>query len=110
MTRKGYLEKQRNLPSFLKDFHDQKDFFKTIDEWLDKKENDLDNISWIQAHIYTIDNFLWFMGMHGYTLQKSRAKIEFHDIYETLDEFNKKRLEKSASFLKNIMNSNKANP
>ena len=33
-----------------------------------------------EAHIYTIDVFLWFMAMHGYTLQRSRARVDFEDL------------------------------
>ena len=35
--------------------------------------------TWTMAHIYVIDFFLWYMAKCGYTLQKSRAKIDFID-------------------------------
>ena len=75
------------LPPFLRDFHNQKDLFK----WLfwniaevrkkdPRKVRDLESMNWVAAHIFTIDWFLWLMAKHGYTLQRSRAPVDFDDI------------------------------
>jgi hypothetical protein len=83
MDIKEYLASNRWLPWFMRDFHDQKDLFKTIEQkWPNAKEMD---ISWVLAHVYVVDRFLKFMAFHGYTLQKSRAKgVQFGDIHWTL--------------------------
>lgn len=87
MNRQEYCRKGNHLPEFIKDFHDQKDLFKTIQKWADGQNsfNDLSN-SWVENQIFTIDYFLWCMALHGYKLQKIKSKeIEFLNI-ETIKE------------------------
>lgn len=73
------------LPDFLKDFHDQKDVFKTIHQTIDVEDNTgAREVSWVAGHCYVIDVFLWFMAKHGYTLQRSRANVKFADLNLTL--------------------------
>lgn len=79
-------------PDFLEDFHDQKDFFKSLYEVM--KPDHMGYPEWVKAHCFTIDLLLPFLAMHGYTLQKSRSKKEFHDIHETIEEFKRKRSER----------------
>ena len=45
------------------------------------------------AHTYVIDLFLWFMALHGYTLQRSRAKEEFYDLDGFLGKFDREQLD-----------------
>jgi hypothetical protein len=61
----------RYLPRELRDFHDQKDLFKTIEHVSGVGKQ---KISWIDAHIFTIDIFLWFMARRGYLLKKTSSK------------------------------------
>jgi hypothetical protein len=69
------------LPEFLKDFHDQKDFFKSLHHLYQDSEGAEDRPNWREGHIYTIDWLLWFMASRGYTLQKCRRKnITFKDL------------------------------
>ncbi len=85
MDLKTYMNNGENLPEFIKDFHDQKDLFKAIyAQWA--KENDiLERVNWVDAQIFTIDVLLWWMGLHGYKLQKIRKKgLEFSDPIETI--------------------------
>lgn len=71
---KKWLDSGEYLPSFLRDFHDAKDFFKTL------------HINWVSGQCYVIDIFLWWVAKHGYTLQASRKKgIEFQDINESIE-------------------------
>lgn len=70
-----YVESGEHLPHFMRDFHDQKELFKSIHEAYRLEPTSMPN--WTQAHIYTVDWFLWYMGQRGYTLQKSRAKVKF---------------------------------
>lgn len=103
MTPIEYTQQRRNLPDFLKDFHDQKDVFKTIqDLYGDHPSNDslrkLPN-SWADNHIYVIDFFLWFLGQHGWKLQRDRSNVEFYDIHATLKEFSERRSKKFAQIL-----------
>ena len=76
-----WRDDQKHLPEFMRDFHDCKDLFKAIDQYIVCEPGHLaGDVSWIEAHCYTIDVFLWFMAEHGYTLQKSRAKQSFSDL------------------------------
>ena len=97
MTPKEFVDKKNKsgqalyLPPFMRDFHAQKELFKDIQRFVEnKKKSDknytyLDGVSWVAAHVYVVDFFLWFMAQHGYTLQKCRRKdVEFHDIDEEL--------------------------
>lgn len=116
MYTQDFLESGQYLPEFMRDFHDQKLFFKYMDEVVGNAKEKADSIgkmqleglpNWCAAQIYTIDFFLWVMARHGYTLQKSRKHIkDFDDIEkdmssyqrhldkkhgEELREYNKKR-------------------
>ena len=78
-----WLKKEDYLPEFFKDFHDQKDIFKLLDRIVvsRNKSDHYDLPNWIDAHIYTIDIFLWCMAFYGYKLQKIRTKdIVFGDL------------------------------
>jgi hypothetical protein len=93
--RKVWLKSGEYLPDFMRDFHDQKDLFKSLHAQyrLDEPKDHRDPINWIQAHIYTVDKFLWFMAEHGYTLQRSRKHVSFCDISATLAHHEKLRME-----------------
>lgn len=73
-----WLRSGKHLPEPMRDFHDQKNLFKSM-HFLQQKSDGADkNPNWIQGHIYIIDFFLWFMASRGYTLQKTRKKgVEF---------------------------------
>jgi hypothetical protein len=89
-------------PTPLKDFHDQKDLFKYLFDLIPYDDQQgLDKISWVQAQIFTIDKFLPFMAMHGYTLQKARHKLNFYNIYKTIDEFKEKTAKMFSEMLSN---------
>lgn len=82
-----WRESGEYLPEFMRDFHDQKDLFKALQDVVDRsnaKNGDHRslNASWSEYHIYTVDIFLWVMAGHGYTLQRARRKFAFRDIYE----------------------------
>jgi hypothetical protein len=76
---KAWMEKGGYLPQFMRDFHDQKDVFKTIHEIINQNEA-ANKIGWVDGQIYTIDVFLWFMARRGYTLQRCRKDLPFQDI------------------------------
>lgn len=99
-----WKEKLEYLPTFMRDFHDSKNLFKTIqDNIIIEEGHPAKKISFVEAHCYTIDVFLWFMANHGYTLQKTKKRLEFADIQETLKYFENQRKEKSSQVLKNIL-------
>lgn len=99
MDYQQYNQEQKNLPDFMKDFHDQKDLFKCIQDWAARRETfkDLPN-SWADNHVFVIDYFLWFMSIHGYKLQKIKSDIDFCDIHKTVSDFTDKRV-KSLSLI-----------
>lgn len=89
---KQWRDDQKHLPKLMRDFHNCKDIFKTISEYIVCEEgHPASEINWRQAHCYTIDVFLWFMAEHGYTLQRSRSRHEFSDLRDRIREFNKNR-------------------
>lgn len=73
----------KHLPNVMKDFHDQKDIFKAVHAMASTHEV-VKDVNWINAHMYTLDCFLWFMARHGYTLQKSRANVDFDELQDTI--------------------------
>jgi hypothetical protein len=75
----GWLESGEYLPRPLRDFHDQKDFFKAMHQLYQDNESAIRVPNWVNGQIYTIDWFLWMMASRGYTLQKSRKKLEFQE-------------------------------
>lgn len=80
-----WRDEGKHLPEFLRDFHDQKNFFKFLHETLTVDENELTkDINWMQGHAYLIDCVLWKLARYGYTLQKSRAKQNFEDLDEVI--------------------------
>lgn len=99
-----YLESGMYLPPFMRDFHDQKDVFKFLDDVKERsiKKNGgshMAGMSWVDSHIYTIDIFLWVMARHGYTLQRSRKKLPFSDIEQTIEVENDRRRKEMAEAL-----------
>ena len=72
-----WLTSGEYLPHFMRDFHDQKDVFKTMHNTI---LNANENGNPRDGHIYVVDTFLWYMARCGYTLQKSRKDIPFKDM------------------------------
>ena len=74
-----WLDSDEYLPTFMRDFHDQKDLFKYMHSAY-RGQADVGTHNWIDGHTYVIDWFLWFMASRGYTLQKSRKKLDFEQL------------------------------
>lgn len=90
-----WLQSGEYLPAFMRDFHDQKDLFKAIDEVVERGRakalagqglDHLEGVTWVNAHVYTVDFFLWCLARRGWTLQRSRKRLQFADIYEFTSE------------------------
>lgn len=94
-----WLESGEYLPEILRDFHDQKDTFKAIHQIVDGNET-VQKITWVDAQIYTIDVFLWFMARRGYQLQRSKQPFEFIDFDKTIESAKKERDQAFISLLK----------
>lgn len=111
---KEWLDKQEFLPPELRDHHAQKDVFKRVQQMVEAKRSsesasvyDRDLPNWISAHIYTVDFFLWFMAMHGYTLQRARTrKLVFYDLAATIAAFK----EEQTQALRRMMSENVVAP
>lgn len=81
-----FMDSGKYLPPPLRDFHDMKDTFKALHETVSVKDNDYCKaIGWVAGQCYVIDIFLWWMALHGYTLQRSRKALPFYDLSETVD-------------------------
>lgn len=86
------------LPEPLRDFHDQKDVFKTIDG-LVRPPAGFNRPTWIDAQVYVIDTFLFFMARRGYTLQRSRVRLQFRSLGIDVREFmGRQRADEAALF------------
>lgn len=93
------------LPEFMRDFHDQKDLFKALQDVVERANAKHGghrslNAAWSEYHVYTVDIFLWVLAAHGYTLQRSRRKFGFRSVYDFISEANKRAREASISVLK----------
>lgn len=97
-----WLKSGAYLPAPLRDFHDQKRIFKIIGEMVirrqqreksayDRMMGDLPN--WVEAHIYVVDFFLWFMARRGWTLQRSRQYYDFLDLDADIAAFEQRERE-----------------
>ena len=84
----------KHLPDFLKDFHDQKDFFRFLHEFTRPDEHEMiKNINFTQSHAYTMDILLWSLSRFGWTLQRNRSNQNFDDLEEFVQVFKDKRNE-----------------
>ena len=94
------------LPEFMRDFNDQKDLFKALHDVVDRanakngSHRSL-NASWTEYHIYTVDIFLWVLAAHGYTLQRSRRRFGFADIYDFVSQARDAAREAMAAIFRN---------
>lgn len=87
-----WRDEQKHLPEFMRDFHNCKRLFRGISEYIEiDSDHPAKEVNWCQAHCYTIDVFLWFMAMHGFTLQRSRARQAFESLDALLDELDQQR-------------------
>ena len=82
-----WLDEGRHLPECLRDFHDQKDIFKAIHETTKVEDHPYaGEVNWRTGQCYVIDIFLWWMAKRGYTLQRSRMRMEYRDLDKDLQE------------------------
>ena len=88
----AYVQTEKHLPSELRDFHAQKAIFKRVWRMVTKSREKhpdrtdyLRDMDWMAGHIFVIDFFLWFMALHGWTLQRSRVRdVNFYDLESTV--------------------------
>lgn len=99
-----WLQSGKHLPKCIRDFHDQKNLFKSIFERMEpNKEYFLKELDYINTHTFVIDYFLYFMGRRGYTLQKNRTKLNFSDLSNDLEEYGKERKNRELKVLQGIL-------
>lgn len=104
-----WMKSGRYLPPFMRDFHDQKDVFKMVDEVRQNSVeggNDyLKDLNWVQCQIYTVDIFLWVMAKNGYTLQRARKKpFAFRDIHETVSAAKERYAANAVRLMQSVFN------
>lgn len=88
----NYRKPYSFLPEFLKDFHDQKFFFKMIHEYgtNDVSENDvLNGIPFQHGQVMIVDYFLYILAKYGYKIQHYNQDIGFKSIYESVSAYEK---------------------
>lgn len=91
----AWISNEKHLPEFLRDFHDQKDFFKTLSLQYGPLP---DGMSWVTAHIFTIDFLLRFLAYRGFKIQRSRSKQMYLDLDTDIQE----RRNQEAKVLQNL--------
>lgn len=111
----SWMEAKGHLPPFLRDFHSQKDLFKMLDALRQHRAQQnpgtgLEQVSFIAAHNYTIDVFLWRMAEHGYTLQRSRQRYAFADIRKTVADYLGRVRQQSAIMMRTLFASSGNGP
>jgi hypothetical protein len=98
---KAWINSGKHLPTWLRDFHDQKDVFKTIGGL--EARHPFPAYSWVDVHAISIDKFLWYMAHYGYTLQKTRTKKKFLDMNGAI----KARQDKETASFKQMLDDNR---
>jgi len=88
----------RFLPKKFRDFHDQKDLFKTMDFIQANKNRYVENIDWVSAHNFCTDYFLYYMARIGYTLQKDE-RFKTHEYEDDLKKFQEKIIKEMKAIL-----------
>jgi hypothetical protein len=101
----NFLSSGDYIPKVMRDFHFQKNLFKTISE-IPKGNRSIKSPTWKEAHCYVIDRFLWFMAKRGYTLQRSRASCEFRDLEKDIEEAIEHRTKQAFGILDRDCNKN----
>ncbi|MBS0904349.1 hypothetical protein JK229_04320 [Pantoea dispersa] len=76
-----WLTSGEYMPEFLRDFHSQKDLFKTMHNTITNAD---ENGIWRDGHIYVVDTFLWYMARCGHTLQRSRKQVPFKNMEDDI--------------------------
>lgn len=104
-----WLKSGAYLPASMRDFHDQKDLFKALYDTIRIPDN-LKHISWVDAHIFTIDIFLWWMARRGYTLQRCRARQEFMSLEGTVEAARNQRDEQFIAMMKESLSEKPTDP
>lgn len=79
----NWRKKNEHLPEFMRAYADQGELIAALHNCFANKDEC--PISRIEGHTYTIDWFLWFMAIHGYTLQKTRVNVEYRDINDAIE-------------------------
>lgn len=96
-----WLKSGRHLPKPLRTFEAQRDVFKAIDGLVEVRPQDMiRRPNWVEAQVYVIDIFLWFMARRGYTLQRTRHVGEFRDLEADVGQFVRQRQAQFTSMLK----------
>jgi hypothetical protein len=99
-----YVTSGAHLPKPLRDFHDAKDVFKAMHSAVAVDKNAYaKDISWVAGQCYVIDIFLWFMAKRGWTLQRSRAHVDFLNLEDDI----KARQEAETAAFKQFMETRK---
>jgi hypothetical protein len=101
MQMDDWLKSGKYLPEPLRDFHNAKTIFKILDEVSGRyKWGFLKPPDWMTAQMYVIDIFLWWMAKRGYTLQRTRAKVEgLRDLHEDTQAFEEQLRKEFRNFL-----------
>jgi hypothetical protein len=104
-----WLKSGEYLPPFMRDFHDQKELFKALQEVVERRNakpnSYTEGLNWIMAHVYSVDVLLWVLARHGYTLQRSRKRVEFADIGDFMDEATQRHRAASVAVLRGAFES-----
>ena len=97
---KQWRKAGKHYHPIMKDFHDAKELFKLIHTVTDVEGHEYcGDVSWVKGQCYVVDIFLWCMARYGYTLQKTRTKLDFDDLEADLKALRENQAESFASIL-----------
>ena len=100
----AWLDKGVYLPEPIRDFHDQKDLFKSIHELVNVEGHSYcKDVTWVSGQCYVVDIFLWWMAKRGYTLQRSRKNLEFGSLIDDVHKANQRRQGKMDKLIRSSM-------
>jgi hypothetical protein len=102
---KPWRDAGKHLPPWLRDFHDQKRFFRWFQPFVTNyaKRADAPDLNWVQVHCFIIDVFLWHMARHGYTLQKSWSRRDFTELEAEVAAYDAASRQAQASALRGML-------
>jgi hypothetical protein len=97
----AWIKSGEYLPDLMRDFHDQKELFKTLHQTVNVKGHKYaGDVSWVVGHCYTVDIFLWWMAQHGYVLRRASKKRGYRDLETSLSTARQARSHQLLSALK----------
>lgn len=84
--KKKFIDEGLYLPEIFRDDKKRLKLMKIIKNIISENDHkNLQDLTIKNLHVLIVNKFLWLMAEHGYTLQKSRAEIDFSDLKSLIE-------------------------